>query len=436
YDLALKLLKEGATIDISAIAKRPVGKVGYDETGGQLKNAGVKYEYERDLVSKIHTIDIDKFGGQLKKFAEKYKENKETYEKIAEKTNIPPQLIAALHYRESSGNFKTYLHNGEPLGQTTTKVPAGIYFDNFIDAAVDAIQRQIKSKGNTFGLTADSNDIVAMLTFAEQYNGWGYYNKDVVSPYVYSGTNVYTSGKYTSDGVYNPSVKDKQPGVYIMLKSLEATVSGSGSESPSSTDSDNGNEPSNPIDSPNNQSSPNQSPLQKKIDAFLSVAEKELEKGFVEAKNSPDSKEGNNMTPYGKWYGLNGQPWCAMFVSWIADQAGVLGTEVPKFARVTDGVQWFKDKDSYMTRSSDYKPNAGDVIFFKNTSGQHHVGIVTGYDLKEGVVYTIEGNTSDAVKRRKYYLSDPYILGYGVTGGSGYGSTDADATFGSRHRNR
>lgn len=31
-------------------------------------------------------------------------------------------------------------------------------------------------------------------------------------------------------------------------------------------------------------------------------------------------KKNDNM--YGKWYGLNFNPWCAMFVSWCFDQAG------------------------------------------------------------------------------------------------------------------
>ena len=29
-----------------------------------------------------------------------------------------------------------------------------------------------------------------------------------------------------------------------------------------------------------------------------------------------------NKTKYGKWYGLDGNPWCAMFVSWVYAQAG------------------------------------------------------------------------------------------------------------------
>lgn len=60
-----------------------------------------------------------------------------------------------------------------------------------------------------------------MSAFAEAYNGLGYYNKGRVSAYVYSGTNVYKSGKYVDDGVYDPKVKDKQPGVYILIMAIK-----------------------------------------------------------------------------------------------------------------------------------------------------------------------------------------------------------------------
>lgn len=67
---------------------------------------------------------------------------------------------------------------------------------------------------------ADSKDMAAMLSFAEVYNGLGYFNKGVVSPYIYSGTNLYKKGKFVSDGSYNASVTDKQPGVYILIKKI------------------------------------------------------------------------------------------------------------------------------------------------------------------------------------------------------------------------
>lgn len=132
---------------------------------------------------------------------------------------MPPQLIAAIHYRESSCNFKTYLHNGDPLGKPTIHVPKGIYFEKFTDAAVDALKEKNKFR-KKYKLKADSKDMAAMLSFAEVYNGLGYFNKGVVSPYIYSGTNLYKKGKFVSDGSYNASVTDKQPGVYILIKKI------------------------------------------------------------------------------------------------------------------------------------------------------------------------------------------------------------------------
>ena len=112
------------------------------------------------------------------------------------------------------------MHNGDPLGKPTTHVPVGKNFDNFTDAAVDALSEK-KSLRDKYKLTSDSNDMAAMMAFAESYNGLGYYNKDRVSPYVYSGTDVYKSGKYVSDGNYSATAVDGQPGVYILINSLK-----------------------------------------------------------------------------------------------------------------------------------------------------------------------------------------------------------------------
>ena len=71
-----------------------------------------------------------------------------------------------------------------------------------------------------------------------------------------------------------------------------------------------------------------------------------------------------------------------------------------------------KEKNCYYARSSGYVPKPGDIIFFGSSS---HVGIVesvTGSG-SSAIVNTIEGNTSDAVKRRSYSISSSYILGYG-----------------------
>ena len=176
------------------------------------------YNYEATNIDKL-TINEGAFSYDIDNFKKIYEENRDTYERIAKATGIPPQLIAAIHYRESGCNFNTYLHNGDPLGQPTVNYPQGIYFDNFEDAAIDALSGQSQNR-DAFNLSASSTDIVAMCAFAERYNGLGYYNKGVVTPYVYSGTNIYEGGKYVRDGVFDPNVIDKQPGIYILISSI------------------------------------------------------------------------------------------------------------------------------------------------------------------------------------------------------------------------
>jgi len=58
------------------------------------------------------------------------------------------------------------------------------------------------------------------LTMLEQYNGLGYFNKGIPSPYVWSGTNQYTKGKYVADGVFDPNAVDQQLGCAGLLMEM------------------------------------------------------------------------------------------------------------------------------------------------------------------------------------------------------------------------
>jgi hypothetical protein len=119
-----------------------------------------------------------------------------------------------------------------------------------------------------------------------------------------------------------------------------------------------------------------------------------------------------NFTKYGQWYGMNGQPWCAIFISWCANQAGISTNIIPKFASCTIGMNWFKNRGQWADRGS-RTPQSGDIIFFGSGNTSNHVGIVTEVDNLR--VHTIEGNTSDSVARRSYLLTNTWILGYGIT---------------------
>lgn len=120
----------------------------------------------------------------------------------------------------------------------------------------------------------------------------------------------------------------------------------------------------------------------------------------------------DHATKYGTWYGLLNKPWCAMFVSWCANKAGIDTSVIPKHASCDKGVTWFKNKSKFKTRVSGYTPKAGDIIYFGSASDATHVGIVEKVSNKR--VHTIEGNTSDCVARRDYSLTSTDIYGYGI----------------------
>ena len=70
--------------------------------------------------------------------------------------------------------------------------------------------------------------------------------------------------------------------------------------------------------------------------------------------------------------------------------------------------------------SDSYVPSPGDYIFYDwddngigdNRGDSDHVGIVE--KVSDGLIYVIEGNYSNAVKRRTLAVNGRYIRGYGV----------------------
>ena len=67
------------------------------------------YNKHKVLLKKVKSNNL--FNSTLNKFGKKYTKNKKKYKNISKRTKLPPQLIAAIHYRESSCNFKTYLQD-------------------------------------------------------------------------------------------------------------------------------------------------------------------------------------------------------------------------------------------------------------------------------------------------------------------------------------
>ena len=126
---------------------------------------------------------------------------------------------------------------------------------------------------------------------------------------------------------------------------------------------------------------------------------------------------------FGAYSVYQGAPWCAMAVTVIFYDA--LGYDRAKkiiepFAYCPSGVNHWKSKGRWHSRTSGYIPKPGDVIFFASGYTAVHTGIV--YKVADGNVYTYEGNTSSAsgfvanggcFRSKSYDLSNTRKLGYG-----------------------
>jgi len=135
---------------------------------------------------------------------------------VSAHTGVPMAWLLAIDEREGGGNSMTYFGNGEHVignGKKTTLVPIGRGpFADWQAGCIDALQY-------------DGEDQVSLWTIsraiyqAEAWNGFGPRNHGRYSGYLWSGTNIYNGGKYTSDNHWDPTANDQQLGVVpVMLR--------------------------------------------------------------------------------------------------------------------------------------------------------------------------------------------------------------------------
>ncbi len=109
----------------------------------------------------------------------------------------------------------------------------------------------------------------------------------------------------------------------------------------------------------------------------------------------------------------NGYAWCDVFVDWcfykafgktegqLAEcQTGTLGAACPYSAG------YYKAQGRY-----DKTPKVGDQVFFQQNGSLVHTGIVV--EVTSSQIVTVEGNSSNMVKKNTYSRSSSYIGGYG-----------------------
>jgi lysozyme family protein/peptidoglycan hydrolase-like protein with peptidoglycan-binding domain len=160
--------------------------------------------------------------------------NKARYQVVEALTGVPWFIIAVIHNRESGADFAGVLHNGEEIIGTAKKtklVPKGRGpFSTWEEAAVDALKvcppYAAKNKDWSVG---------GALTLLEQYNGMGYAGGPAPSkgpnagckfppqpsPYIWAGTDQYSSGKFVADHDFRPEAVDKQLGCAGLILAME-----------------------------------------------------------------------------------------------------------------------------------------------------------------------------------------------------------------------
>lgn len=123
------------------------------------------------------------------------------------------------------------------------------------------------------------------------------------------------------------------------------------------------------------------------VTAVLNVARGEL--GYIEGRN--------NASKYGKAYGLDNAPWCAMFLWWCGRRASGGDTLIPQIAYTPAMARHYMGEGAARWGTT---PRRGAIAFFDFPDGVHriqHVGLVEKVHTN-GTITTIEGNTSSGTR--------------------------------------
>ena len=147
------------------------------------------------------------------------------YLKVSNATGVPWWVILCLHNMECDLSFRKHLHEGSPLTGRTRDDPKGCPKPpdpkgmppfEWTYSAEDALRHDYLDKVTEWSLYTS-------LWKMEMYNGPGYwkYHPKVNSPYLWSGTNQFTCGKYVRDGKWDPNAPSDQIGCAAILKRME-----------------------------------------------------------------------------------------------------------------------------------------------------------------------------------------------------------------------
>ena len=145
--------------------------------------------------------------------------SKNQYQAVENATGVPWFVVGLIHQMESDRNFKTHLHNGDPLSARTTNVPAGRPPSGnppftWPESAIDALRSHKLHEITSWPLPRIAFEL-------ERYNGFRSRTEHHINtPYLWSGTNHYSQGKFIRDNVWSDTAVSKQVGALAVLRSM------------------------------------------------------------------------------------------------------------------------------------------------------------------------------------------------------------------------
>jgi len=178
---------------------------------------GLKQEYQQKfntcVIRPNRMADVDALVDRIAS-------NRKRYAAAGNPVGTPWYVVGVIHALESSLNFGSHLHNGDPLTARTVHVPAGRPKAGtppftWEASASDALRFQGFDKWKDWS-------VPGTLFKLEGYNGFGYrtHHPDVPSPYLWSFSTHYSRGKYVADGKWSPTAVSAQCGVAVLLRRL------------------------------------------------------------------------------------------------------------------------------------------------------------------------------------------------------------------------
>lgn len=142
------------------------------------------------------------------------------FETVEAATGVPWYVIGIILLREADLSFSGHLHNGDSLRRRTVHVPAGRLPPpaeppfTWEESAIDALRfDHVPARGGDW-----SPARIAWVL--EGYNGFGPRQHGRKSGYLWAGSNIYSAGKYVSDGVWSSDAIDQQIGGMVVLRAL------------------------------------------------------------------------------------------------------------------------------------------------------------------------------------------------------------------------